>query len=171
MSNAFRPRRALVVGWFVVAAALLPPGCKKAAPTTAPPAPAAGSPSVMPSGGGGGGVGAILPSVGRNTGLVDLQNIGKYYLADATLGMPPTRLEDMRELKRDAPKVYQAIQDGQYVVLWNAKLNTPAGTSNTILAYVKDAPTKGGPVLFLDGSARNVTPQEFQTFAKAGTPQ
>ena len=124
----------------------------------------------MPSGGGGGGVGAVLPSVGRQAGLADLEQLGKYYLADATLGQSPKRLEDMSELKRDLPKVYQAIQEGRYVVFWNASLNTPAGASNTILAYGKDAPTKGGVVLFLDGSARNVTAQEFQAAAKAGTP-
>jgi hypothetical protein len=167
--NRIRP---FAFGWLLLSCVLVSAGCRKmgGTPTTSPPPPSPGPSSVMPSGGGGGGVGAVLPSVGRNTGLVDLQHIGKYYLADATLGQPPKRLEDMSELKRDLPKVYQAIQEGQYVVFWNANLNTPAGTSNTILGYVKDVPTKGGVALFLDGSARNVTVQEFQAAAKAGMP-
>jgi hypothetical protein len=143
-------------------------GCRRAAApsTTAPPTT---SPApVMPSGGGG--VGAMLPSVGRQTGLVDLQQLGQYYLAYATAGQSPKRLEELGDLKRDLPKVYQAIQDGQYVVFWNANLNAPAGSSNTILAYVKDTPTRGGVTLFLDGSVRNITAQEFQTAAKAGVP-
>jgi hypothetical protein len=117
-------------------------------------------------------VGAILPSVGRfEAGARDLKEIGLSYLNHASSGRSPSRLEDMTDLKRDAPRIYQAIADGQYVVFWNANLNTPAGTSNTILGYVKGAPTQGGVVLFLDGSVRNITAQEFQTFAKAGVPQ
>jgi hypothetical protein len=163
---------ARVLSWLLLAAALVLPACKKAVPTTAPPppAPAPGSPSVMPSGGGGGGVGAMLPSVGRQMGGADLKEIGLYYLNHASTGRSPSRLEDMADLKREAPKIYQAIADGQYVVLWNANLNTLAGTSNTILGYVKDAPTRGGVALFLDGSVRNITAQEFQMFAKAGMP-
>jgi hypothetical protein len=109
--------------------------------------------------------------VGRQAGLVDLEQFGKYYLTDATLGQSPKRLEDMSDLKRDLPKVYQAIQEGRYVVFWNANTNPPAGASNTILAYVKDAPAKGGLALFLDGRVRNLTAQEFQAAAKAGVPQ
>jgi hypothetical protein len=124
----------------------------------------------MPSGGGGGGVGAMLPSVGRQMGLNDLKQIALSYLNFASTGRSPSRLEDLTDLKQEAPKVYQAIADGQYVVLWNANLRTPAGTSNTILAYAKEVPTQGGVVVFLDGSARSITVQEFQAAAKAGMP-
>jgi hypothetical protein len=158
--------------WLLVVSVLILAGCRKKAstPSTSAPPTSSGPAPITPSGGGGGGVGAMLPSVGRQAGLVDLQQLGQYYLTYATVGQSPKRLEDLSDLRRDLPKVYQAIQEGQYVVFWNANLNAPAGASNTILAYGKDVPTKGGVTLFLDGSVRNITAQEFQTAAKAGTP-
>ncbi len=44
----------------------------------------------------------------------------------------------------------------------------PAGTSNTVLAYAKDVPEKGGWVLMGDGTARQMTPEEFKKAPKAG---
>src|SRR5262245_36322602 len=131
--------------WLLLASALALAGCRRpAAPSTTAPPSSPGPSSVTPHGGGRGGVGAILPSVGRQTGLNDLKQIALSYLNFASTGRSPSRLEDLTDLKQEAPKVYQAIADGQYVVLWNANLRTPAGTSNTILAYAKEVPTQGG---------------------------
>ena len=41
-------------------------------------------------------------------------------------------------------------------------LDMKDGTSNTILAYEKDAPTKGGAVAYGDGSVRKLTAEEFK---------
>ena len=37
-----------------------------------------------------------------------------------------------------------------------------AGTSNTILAYAKDAPMRGGIVGYGDGTAKKLTAEEFK---------
>ena len=57
-----------------------------------------------------------------------------------------------------------------------APLTASGGTSfaqgltaaNTILAYEKDAPTKGGLCLFGDASVRKLTAEEFKQAPKAG---
>jgi hypothetical protein len=150
----------------VLCLALLP-GCKKkpaAAQADNPPPPAPAEPN------GGGlqprgvnpGVMSMLPSVGRLNPSNDLRQIGLFYLAN---GRSPSRLEDMADLKRDMPLVYQAIEDGVYVVYWNAPMN---GSSRAILGHVRDAPTKGGVVLLLDGSVTNMTPEEFKAAPKVG---
>ena len=154
----------------VVLLAALLPGCKKKAkPAAAPSAPAA--PQGLPPGGlqpagANPGVMSTLPSVGRTNPGNDLKQIGLYYLNFATTGRSPSRLENLADLKRDLPRVYQAIQDGVYVVYWNAP--TTGAASQTVLAYVHDVPTRGGVVLLLDSSVVNMTPQEFQAAPKAG---
>ncbi len=156
----------------VVLLAALLPGCKKksrpgAAATSAPPAATQGPPpgGLQPPGMNPG-IGSTLPSVGRANPGNDLKQLGLYYLNFATTGRSPSRLEDLADLKRDLPRVYQAVQDGVYVVYWNAQ--TAGASSPTVLAYVHDVPTRGGVVLLLDGGVTNMTPQEFQAAPKAG---
>src|SRR5262249_15435343 len=88
------------------------------------------------------------------------------YLADMNKG--PSRTEDMQKYLQDDPTTYPALLNGQYVVLWGATLQSmTAGTSNTVLGYEADVPTKGGQVLMGDGSVRTMTVQEFQAAPKA----
>jgi hypothetical protein len=153
--------------WLILAPAalLLLAGCHKpsaSAPASGPtPAPApAPAPGVAP------GVGGVVPAAGRLEPSNDLQQFYLYYNAQASTGTPPTRLEDLRDLRVRAPRLYQAIQDGTYVVNWNAR---PAGAaSQTVLAYVRDAPTRGGPAVMLDGSVQNLTPEQFRAASGAG---
>jgi hypothetical protein len=151
-----------------VAVLLLPlvvlSGCKKK-PATTPataPSPSAVPDSTRPP------IGNYVPAAGRLVPEHDLGQFAKMYLADA-IGKPPQSLADMPDLRRDMPKAYAAFKDGRYVVAWGADPNRASdGASRTVLAYEKAAPAKGGVVVFLDGSVRNVTAQEFQTFAKPG---
>lgn len=142
---------------------LLLPGCKKKpAQAQANTSPAITPDSTRPP------IGNYMPAVGRFVPENDLRQFAQLYLADATLN-PPRSLADMTTLRRDLPKAYSAFEDGRYVVCWGADPNrAPAGTSRTVLAYEKATPEKGGVVAFLDGSVRNVSAQEFQTFAKPG---
>lgn len=134
---------------------LLVGGCKRKAaePTTEAPS---GKPAI----------GKYIPSFGRHLAAHDLGQISLCYMAAASA---PRSLQDLADLKRDMPKVYKAIEDGEYIVLWGADpLRAPAGTTNTVLAYDKDVPENGGVVAFLDGSIRTVTAQEFEKFDKPG---
>jgi hypothetical protein len=134
-------------------------GCgKTSAPTTA-----GNTPNVTQ------GVGKMLPAVGREFVLEDLRQLGIYYQSHLiAAGQGPAKLEDWQELKKDLPNLYQALEDGRYVMIWNTSSALMAeGPSRTILAYEKDAPTKGGVVLLGDGSVKNMTLKEFQSAPRA----
>jgi hypothetical protein len=132
-------------------------------PSPTPPAPADGG-GLQPSGIAAG-IGRQLPSVGRVNPTNDLSQFALYYKEYQATGQSPSRLEDLPDVKRDMPKVYEAIQKGTYVVYWNAPVNA---SSDTILAYVSDAPTKGGVVALCGGSVINMTKEQFQAAPKAG---
>jgi hypothetical protein len=98
-----------------------------------------------------------------------LKRIGLAYhnCVDAS-GKPPAKVEDLAPFYENDVRVTAAIKDGSFVVFWNASLRTmKAGTSNTILAYEKEAPEKGGLVLMADASVRTMNAKEFKEAAKA----
>jgi hypothetical protein len=78
-------------------------------------------------------------------------------------GRLPAKLDELADLKREMPQVYQAIRDGAYVVSWGVPHSTEA-----IVAYERDAPSKGGVVLTGDGSVRVLSADAFQAAAKGG---
>jgi hypothetical protein len=99
---------------------------------------------------------------------IQLREVGRCYVIAVAAGQPPANVDDLG-IKQEAPKLYQAIADGHIIVYWKASAtNAPAGTSNTVLAYDADVPTKGGAVAMLDGTARKMTAEEFKNAAKAG---
>lgn len=103
--------------------------------------------------------------------LTDLKQIGLAYLTEADANpnrRGPASLEAWTSLRREYPKGYEIIKDGDLVIIWNANLNSlPAGASNTVLGYAKDVPTQGGAVLFADGTAHKVQPDEFKKLTLA----
>jgi hypothetical protein len=107
------------------------------------------------------GIGKMLPSVQRHDAGMDLRNIAQLYAADALGGSAPTKLEDLRDLDARAKRF---VQDGTYVVIWNAAPNTP-GTA--LIAYEKNVPKEGGMVADLTGAVRRMTPLEFEAAPKA----
>jgi hypothetical protein len=156
--------------WRIVLILLLPlpalSGCNKKKAETATPSSPAPENAKSP-------IGNYLPAVGRAETENDFRQFHGYYLTAALdpTGKPPRSLAEMPpEFRRDMPKTYKRFAEGNYVVFWGADFkNAPAGATNTLLAYEKAVPEKGGVVVFLDGHIRNVTAQEFQTFAKPGT--
>lgn len=80
----------------------------------------------------------------------------------------PDKMDDLKPLLADEPKVAQGLADGTYVFIYGVKLtDMPDGTGSTVLGYEKDAPTKGGYALFGDGSVKQVSAKEFQAAPKA----
>jgi hypothetical protein len=109
-----------------------------------------------------------FPIVGQTVTMQDLKELGLIYQQFLLDGKGPAKLEDLN-LKRDAPKLHQAIEEKRLILYWNVSLNNaPEGTSNTVLGYSAEVPTKGGPVLMLDGTTRKMTADEFAKAAKAG---
>jgi hypothetical protein len=94
----------------------------------------------------------------------DLMQLGLYLKSHGKNGRYPSKLDELADMKRQWPQMYQAIQDGAYVVCWNA----PFTPDDAIVVYERDAPTKGGAVLRADGSVSIVTPDEFKDAPKAG---
>ena len=155
---------------FVSAASMAASGCRPAPSTSSStPAPPVGVTSKtehaldsQP------GAGSIRGTVNRDEGLVDLKEIAMYYQIHQADG-PQARDLVLNDVKHDHGKLYQAIQEGRYVLLPGDPARAPTGASATIVAYMRDAPTAGGVVALLDGSARNMpTAQEFQSAAKLG---
>ena len=111
--------------------------------------------------------GSVRATVDRDKGLVDLNQIALFYANNQADGAQ-VRDSVLKDLQKNMPKAYQAVQQGDYVLLSGDPGVAPAGASNTIVAYMRDAPTVGGVAAFLDGHTRNLTAQEFQSAAKLG---
>ncbi len=93
----------------------------------------------------------------------DLRYLALYLQKHGKDGRLPAKLDELADLKREMPQVYQAIRDGAYVVSWGVPYS-----AETIVAYERDAPSKGGVVLTGDGSVRVLSADAFQTAAKGG---
>jgi hypothetical protein len=115
------------------------------------------------------GCGRIQNAAQQSRSMNDLKLIGIWYHNyHAATNKGPEKAEDLKGYAADDPKVYQALVDGKFVFIYGVKLaDMTAGSSNTVLAYEAEAPTKGGAVLFGDGSVRRLSAQEFQGATKA----
>jgi hypothetical protein len=90
-----------------------------------------------------------------------------YHTLSAKKGKAPSGLEELQEKRGSFPTLYQQIQDGQFVVIWNAKF-PGRGEENDkyILAFPKSAAEKGGLVLRGGGSWKEMTAEEFKATPK-----
>jgi hypothetical protein len=75
-------------------------------------------------------------------------------------------------MENAVPSGLTPISTGDIIVLWGGELTDlneePTGPkSDTILAYEKDVPDKGGKVLLLDRNIKTMTPEEFAAAPKA----
>jgi hypothetical protein len=110
---------------------------------------------------------------GGNQKLVnDLKQIGLAYhnYNDAT-NKAPSKAEDLGPYLEMNKRLLDLLKNGDVVFIWDVPLKqiiNMAGTSNTVLAYEKDAPTKGGYVLMADASVKKLSADEFKkaTLAK-----
>jgi hypothetical protein len=111
-----------------------------------------------------GGVGRVREAAARAKKTNQLKLVGLAYhnYQDNNI-KPPAGVGDLMPLLASEPDAAQALQSGEFVVLWGAKVpqDFPQGTSLTVLGYDKDVPTKGGLVLMGDGSVQNMTLAEF----------
>ena len=104
-----------------------------------------------------------------------LRDVGEVYRVYQIVNKrPPKNVKELQAVSEGSLSGYEAIRSGDVVVQWNATLpnieETPGGGSPEVLAYLKDAPEKGGPVLMLDRSIKVMTADEFKAAKKAGTP-
>lgn len=97
-----------------------------------------------------------------------------YRVYSVTYKKPPKSKTDLMKVENAAPSGMTPITSGEIEIFWGGELTDlneePTGpTSDKILAFEKDTPTKGGQVLLLDRSVKTMTAEEFASAPKAGT--
>jgi hypothetical protein len=101
----------------------------------------------------------------------DLKQIGLAYhgYADANGGRAPKSAEDLAPYFENSKKLLDHLKTKRIEFFYGVRLvEMTEGSSNTVLAYEKDVPTKGGFALYGDGSTKKLTAEEFKkaTLAK-----
>jgi hypothetical protein len=90
-----------------------------------------------------------------------------------TMDAGPSKADDLADFLEKSERLLQPLRSGEYVLIWDVKLpdqkNNYKGAGDLVLGYVKDVPTKGGPVLMGDGKVVQMTPEGFKK-AKLATP-
>lgn len=78
---------------------------------------------------------------------------------------PPARLGDLakRQYEGNYSGAVQALREGKYLVVWGVN----SKDAGTVLAYEKDVPARGGPVLMADGTVKEMTAEEFRASKKS----
>jgi hypothetical protein len=80
---------------------------------------------------------------------------------DKSKGAAPTKAADMAEFLQKGALSH--LEDKSVVFIYGVTLREMVqGTSNTVLAYEKNVPTKGGWVGFGDGSVKRMSADEFK---------
>lgn len=81
--------------------------------------------------------------------------------ADKNKGSAPAKAADLAPFLEKRARA--RLEDKSVVFIYGVTLRDMVkGTSNTILAYEKDAPEKGGLAGYGDGSVRKLTADEFK---------
>ena len=77
----------------------------------------------------------------------------------------PSQLSDLSKKQYEGvyPRGVAALKQGSYVMVWGVN----SKDAGTVLAYEKDAPTKGGAVLMADGTVKDMTAEEFKAAKKS----
>jgi hypothetical protein len=90
-----------------------------------------------------------------------------------TMDIGPSKADDLASYMENDERLLKPLRTGDYVLIYDVKLpdekNAYKGAADLVLGYVKDVPTKGGPVLMGDGKVIQMSPEEFKK-AKKATP-
>jgi hypothetical protein len=117
-----------------------------------------------------GGPATVADSASKpNTGA--LEEVGELYRSvGAVKKKPPTSMKDL-ERSRDVFLLgYRAIEQGDVIVYWGVSVLSGDQTTDEILAYTAEVPTKGGPVLLKNGTVKTMTADEFKAAPKPAGP-
>jgi hypothetical protein len=114
----------------------------------------------------GGGIREVVEQKKRSNELKQIL-LGYLNYSDA-MNKPPAKPADLAPFIENDKRLLDAMTSGRYVIIWGSSIkNMTAGTSNTVLGYEKDTPTKGGQVVMADGSVQTMTAKQFEAATKA----
>jgi hypothetical protein len=107
--------------------------------------------------------GGILSKRDEMAARNQLDQIGKTILiAYLPRGRGPAKLEELKDQMRDMPKHYEAIRNGTYVLVPNARL-----ASDSIMLYEKNPETTGMRLVVTgNGGVQRMGQEEFQAALK-----
>jgi hypothetical protein len=88
-----------------------------------------------------------------------------------TMDIGPSKADDLATYVEKDVRLLKPLRAGEYVLIWDVTVpdqkNGYKGAGDLVLGYVKDVPTKGGPVLLGDGKVVQMTAEEFSKAKKA----
>jgi hypothetical protein len=99
----------------------------------------------------------------------DLKQLGIAYhnFLDVSKGKSaPAKAEDLEPFldQKVREKILGFLKSGQIAFIYNVRIaEMIMGTSSTLVAYEKNTPEDGGPVLYADGSVKMLTADEFKS--------
>lgn len=98
----------------------------------------------------------------------ELRDVGVSFYAylDQHRGQAPRKWEDFEQFLQTKPRtlaVLRKLRAEGWVIHWGVDISKcTIGTSNFILAHGKDAPEKGGPMLYMDGACASLPAEEIR---------
>jgi hypothetical protein len=103
-----------------------------------------------------------------------LSDVGEMYRAfTAEKKKPPVNLADLTPMEMMCPAGVRAVKTGEVIVQYGATLPDTEegvrGSSDEVLAFMKEVPTSGGQVLMLNRALKTMTADEFKSAKLAGT--
>ena len=100
-----------------------------------------------------------------------MEEVGKMLqLRKSEANRPPAQVNDLARYEPGFPVGFRRLNNGEIVVMLGAPVEE--GSSESVLAYEKQAPESGGYVLMQDGkTVKELSSEEFRAAARApGTP-
>lgn len=95
---------------------------------------------------------------------------GLIRLYSGETGQGPKKAADLAKYETGHPLGYRAVQSGEVVVMWGAKIGgegEAASGPKDVIAFEKKVPTDGGWVLLQNGTVKQMTADEFKAAPKA----
>jgi hypothetical protein len=94
----------------------------------------------------------------------DLKQIGlAYHNYISAFNKAPSKAADLGPFVENDKRLLGLLETKDVVFIFDVGIaDMKDGTSKTVLAYEKDAPTKGGAVLYGDASVKKLTADEFK---------
>ncbi|MBN9122578.1 MAG: hypothetical protein J0I06_26095 [Planctomycetes bacterium] len=105
---------------------------------------------------------------GKESVLQEVAGLIRSYSGET--GRGPKKTTDLAKYETGYPLGYAAVQSGDVVVVWGAKIAGEGDASSApadVIAYEKKVPTEGGLVLLQNATVKQMTAAEFAAAPRA----